>query len=94
VGSVTSKQVSHGTCLRCHRPLRSPESIARGYGSSCYRLVDREEELALRSLVSLCITMSTQSNATSVPLNISRFKTDFVDQINNLDQLFGEETHV
>lgn len=26
-------------CRKCHRPLRTAESIARGYGPTCYRKV-------------------------------------------------------
>ncbi|WP_030798922.1 DUF6011 domain-containing protein [Streptomyces sp. NRRL S-337] len=28
-----------GTCLRCHRPLTSPRSIANGYGPTCARRI-------------------------------------------------------
>lgn len=30
-------------CTRCHRPLRSAKSIARGYGEHCGRLNRREQ---------------------------------------------------
>ncbi len=29
------------TCLRCGRGLRAPSSVARGYGSSCWKVVGR-----------------------------------------------------
>jgi hypothetical protein len=44
--STASTQEHEAHCLRCHRPLKSAESIARGYGAGCWAKVRNAERTA------------------------------------------------
>lgn len=80
-----SVQVTTHTCLRCHRPLRSPESIARGYGHNCYSKLDR-----IKALTNVWVEMNYDiGSATTVLLTKAKLKSE-IEVLNFLSDLFGE----
>ncbi len=42
----TTAPATQTRCLRCHRPLRSAEAVARGYGAGCWSKVRKAQRTA------------------------------------------------
>jgi hypothetical protein len=75
--------------------LRSAESIARGYGSGCYKVISDELHAGMQSLMSMCLEMNTQAHRASVlpDIIIKHKKQDpTLEQINFMDELFVGES--
>lgn len=82
-------------CIRCHRPLRSAESIARGYGNECYKKVNDDIHAGLHSLSMLCYEMNIQANCTALlpEIPVKQYtKNDReyfgIEQLSLIDELF------
>jgi hypothetical protein len=80
--------MSTPVCYRCHRPLKSAESIARGYGSECYRIVSDEIHTGMHSLVSMCFEMNIQANSAVVLPEIVIKRKYEPTQMTFIDALF------
>jgi len=77
-------------CIRCHRPLRTKESIARGYGSECYRIINDDIHAGLLSLSMMCVEMSKQQTNV-INVTLPKINIEEIQQISLIEELFKNE---